>query len=210
MISLATGMRLAGMGLVVVLLLVISNAVSDRVMAFLAAQDDGMIVKIIIIGLLAYFATMALPFMPGVEIGLALLTAFGALVSPYVWLATVLALFLAFCVGRFVPCEVTARAMASLGLRRGAAMVRSLGDTPPSEAASVIAGRTAHPVARALLRYRYLALALAINTPGNIVLGGGGGIALAAGLSRTFHPALFLLTVALATLPVPLAFLIGG
>ena len=60
------------------------------------------------------------------------------------------------------------------------------------------------------MRYRYPALAIAIAMPGNIVLGGGGGIALAAGLSRTFHPALFVLTVALATLPVPLAFFLGA
>ena len=34
-----------------------------------------------------------------------------------------------------------------------------------------------------LLRYRYVALALAFNLPGNAVLGGGGGIAMMAGLS---------------------------
>lgn len=206
----ASILRVLVLILVLGLLIYLSHSVSDRVMDFLARQDDGMIFKIIAIGLLAYFATMALPFMPGVEIGLALLTAFGALVAPYVWLATVLALSLSFCVGRFVPCRVTARILAALGMLRGAALVRRLGDAPPSDAASFLASRAASPVALALLRYRYLALAAAINTPGNIVLGGGGGIALAAGLSRTFHPALFILTVALATMPVPLAFLFGA
>ena len=39
-----------------------------------------------------------------------------------------------------------------------------------------------------LLRYRYLALMVAVNLPGNIVIGGGGGIALTAGTEQTFLP----------------------
>jgi len=37
-----------------------------------------------------------------------------------------------------------------------------------------------------LLRHRYLALAAALNIPGNYIIGGGGGIALFAGVSRLF------------------------
>jgi hypothetical protein len=51
---------------------------------------------------------------------------------------------------------------------------------------------------------------VAINLPGNIVIGGGGGIALMAGLSRLFSPSGFVVTVAIATLPIPLAWLIFG
>ena len=64
-------------------------------------------------------------------------------------------------------------------------------------------------VLKILLLYRYLALALAINMPGNIVLGGGGGIAMMAGLSRMFDPLPFLLTVLIAVLPIPLIFFVG-
>jgi len=64
-------------------------------------------------------------------------------------------------------------------------------------------------VLRGLLRYRYVALAVAINTPGNVILGGGGGLALMAGLSRLFSPLPFLLTVLIAVLPVPLLFFVG-
>jgi hypothetical protein len=56
-----------------------------------------------------------------------------------------------------------------------------------------------------LLRHRYLALALALNPPGNVVLGGGGGVALAAGCNRPFSLPGVALTVALATAPAPLA-----
>jgi hypothetical protein len=61
-----------------------------------------------------------------------------------------------------------------------------------------------------LLRHRYIALALLINTPGNVVLGGGGGIAFAAGASRLFSTGGFLVTIVLAVAPVPLAFLLFG
>ena len=48
------------------------------------------------------------------------------------------------------------------------------------------------------LRYRYVALALAVNTPGNSVIGGGGGIMIMAGLSGIFSPLSTFATVALA------------
>ena len=61
-----------------------------------------------------------------------------------------------------------------------------------------------------LLRYRYLALAVALNIPGNYLVGGGGGIALVAGVSRVYTIHGFLLTVLLAVSPVPLAVMIFG
>jgi hypothetical protein len=60
------------------------------------------------------------------------------------------------------------------------------------------------------LRYRYVALALAVNTPGNSVIGGGGGIMMIAGLSGLFTPAATFLTVAVAVSPVPLAMMFLG
>jgi hypothetical protein len=61
-----------------------------------------------------------------------------------------------------------------------------------------------------LLRHRYLALAIALNLPGNFLLGGGGGIALLAGVSRLYAVPGFLATVTCAVAPVPLAVLMFG
>ena len=60
------------------------------------------------------------------------------------------------------------------------------------------------------MRFRYVTVALAINTPGNIAVGGGGGIMLVAGLSRLFSIPAMLLVIALATAPVPLAVWVWG
>lgn len=61
-----------------------------------------------------------------------------------------------------------------------------------------------------LLRHRYIAIAVALNIPGNSVIGGGGGIAFVAGLSRLFSFPLYLLAVAIGVSPVVILFLIFG
>ena len=60
------------------------------------------------------------------------------------------------------------------------------------------------------LRRRYLALALAVNVPGNSIIGGGGGIMLLAGMSGLFAPVPTALAVILAVSPVPLAVALFG
>ena len=72
-----------------------------------------------------------------------------------------------------------------------------------------LAGVDAPRALRSVLQHRYVVLAVLLNLPGNVVLGGGGGLAMMAGLSRLFHPLPFVLTVLLAVLPVPLAFYLG-
>jgi len=60
-----------------------------------------------------------------------------------------------------------------------------------------------------LLRHRFLALMVALNLPGNALVGGGG-IGLMAGSSRLFAFPKFILTVAVAVSPVPLMVMISG
>ncbi len=60
------------------------------------------------------------------------------------------------------------------------------------------------------MRYRYLALAVALNVPGNYLIGGGGGIALFAGVTRLYSIPGFLLTIIVAVAPVPLAVMMFG
>ena len=57
---------------------------------------------------------------------------------------------------------------------------------------------------------RYVALAVLLNLPGTALIGGGGGIAFIAGFSRLYRPALTMVVMALAVLPVPLAVYLGG
>lgn len=157
-----------------------------------------------------YTALMAVPFVPGMEISLALLAAFGHQLAMIIYAATVTALAISYLVGRLVPVRLIATLFRSLGLSRAEDLVRRL---EPLSAAQRLDALTAHAPRRivpALLRHRYIAIAVALNLPGNAIIGGGGGIALLAGISGLFTFPRYFAIVALAVLPVPLAILLLG
>lgn len=159
---------------------------------------------------LAYLVASAIPFVPGAEIGYALLIAFGTRLLLLVYGCMVGALLLSYCVGRFVPATVTAGVFDFLGLGRARELVLRMA---PLDAAGRMALLTEGAPSRLvpfLLRHRYLALALLLNTPGNSLIGGGGGIALVAGMSGLFRLPAYVATVALAVAPLPLVILLTG
>ncbi|MEM1101432.1 MAG: hypothetical protein AAGH73_07860 [Pseudomonadota bacterium] len=167
-------------------------------------EKDGIMFRTLLVIVLVYVLILATPFLPGAEIGLVLLTAFGAPIAPIVYLATIISLTISYTIGRTVPPEVTARALERVGLHRAAAFLREIRSRPREERLEVLLASVQAPWARKGTRLRYLVLALLLNMPGNVVLGGGGGLCMVAGLSRVFHPGLFLLTVMVAVAPVPL------
>ncbi|MFC2967646.1 hypothetical protein [Acidimangrovimonas pyrenivorans] len=170
------------------------------------ALDTGLLVALLV----AYALLLAVPFVPGVEIGLTLLLAGGAPVVLPVYLATVAGLSLAFAAGALLSHARLGRLLAVLRLPRAAQLVATLA---PMERAARIDWLCSHLPGRLAphaLRHRHVLLALLFNLPGNTLVGGGGGIALVAGLSRLYAPGAFLLTVALAVAPVPLLVWLSG
>jgi hypothetical protein len=162
------------------------------------------------IALLVYIVLLALPFCPGIEVGLALLALGGREMAPLVYLATVVALVLAFVVGRFFPPGALVESLARLRLRRAAEALRQIAPLEGERRLQLLLGHGSPWRVRFLVRHRYLAVAIALNTPGNLVIGDGGGIALAAGFSRLFSLSWFALTVAVAVAPVPIVVLLAG
>lgn len=154
--------------------------------------------------LLAYVVLLALPFVPGVEVGLALLAMEGAWIAPFVYLGTVGGLVLAFLAGAHLPYRYLHRIFADLGAERACRLLERL--EPLDEAARIALIRKPLPpwLARITLGWRYLLLAVLFNLPGNALLGGGGGIALVAGLSRIFDARIAIPTILIAVAPVPL------
>jgi len=141
-----------------------------------------------------YALLPSVPFVPAMELGLALMVLTGSLGVLMVYLFTVAGLALAFATGRRLE-----RASADAG-SQPEVINRFIAYT--GIAARVPAAIISHPAGP------YLLTALLINLPGNSVLGGGG-IALLSGYSRTQGWRAFLLTVALATAPVPLLLVSG-
>ena len=120
-----------------------------------------------------------------------------------VYLATVFALLAAFAVGRFVPQLALIGIFNSLGMHQTRDMLARIQALNAEERLALLQG--AGKKVQLLVRHRHLAVAVALNLPGNIALGDGGGIALAAGFSRLFSLPAFALTALIAVAPVPLA-----
>ena len=165
---------------------------------------------LLVAALLIYALLIAIPFVPGVEIGLSVLAAGGPEIAPLVWLATATGLTLAYMVGCFVPLRWLHRFLLDLHLTGAADLIARFEAVPPVERAAFIHSFLPARYCGWIVKYRYVNLAVLINVPGNSVIGGGGGIALISGLSGVFRFPLTLLTIVIATAPVPLAIWLFG
>jgi hypothetical protein len=210
--------RIVGLCVVVLTLAVLSllggHYLADGIERLLdlrrLAQEEMLGPPLIYAVLLLQAGLIAIPFVPGVEVGFLLLALCGAQLAGEVYAATVVGLLLAFGIGRSVRQHNVQRLLARLGLEDAAAAVERLArDTsapPPAGGPETLLPRFAMPA----LRHRCLSLVLLINTPGNTLLGGGGGIAMAAGLSRLFTVRQFVASVLIAVAPIPAFVLLTG
>lgn len=173
-------------------------------------MNEPMIHRIVMIALVVFVFAAALPFVPGAEIGFALLLIFGGQASAIVYAGMVGALILSFTIARFVPLQVIVSAARFLRLEKFAHFLNDISNTPVEDRVQVLTNRFDRPLGKTLMRNRYVVLALLFNMPGNSVLGGGGGIAFIAGLSGLYRFWAYLLSVLIAVAPFPLLFLLNN
>lgn len=200
-----TGLRLA---LIVVFALAANMGLNWLQGYFQTMNTPGaqvMLTGIVILSLLLYSILMAIPFVPGVEIGLSLLMMQGPGIAPFVFLATFSGLTLAYLVGRHMPHAVLLGLFSDLGLKSAAALLERLKPLGQEQRLALLQQNLPDWLGKRLVRYRYLTVAIALNIPGNAFIGGGGGIALVAGISRLFSTRAVLVCFALAVSPVPIA-----
>jgi hypothetical protein len=196
---------------VIALLALALHAVFVRAEAWITRNDYGWAMPgLLLAALVLYALLIAIPFVPGVEIGLSVLAAGGPATAPLVWLATTAGLTLAYVAGCLVPLGWLRRMLTDLQLVRAAHLVARFEALPPEGRVRLVHSLLPEKYCGWIVRFRYLNLAVLINIPGNSVIGGGGGIAFVSGLSGTFRMPLAVLTIALATVPVPLAIWIFG
>ena len=173
-------------------------------------MNEPMIHRIVMIALFAFVVAAAIPFVPGAEIGFALLLVFGGQAAPLVYCGMVAALLLAFGVGRFVPLSWIAGFANWLRMPGMAARLEELGETLPDDRAEFLSARLSGRIGRLAVRNRYFLIVVPMNLPGNSVLGGGGGLAFSAGVSGLYRFWAFVACILIAVAPVPLAFAIMG
>lgn len=186
----------AGKSLVNLVSIDVATESPDRVRVFIA------------LAMASFVVASAIPFVPGLEIGIGLIAVFGAKMAVLVYASLVTALAISFLVGRFVPAERVAAVFGYLGLGKARDLVLQLAPLDPEERIDLLTARAPRRLAPFLLRYRYVALVVLLNLPGNSVIGGGGGIALTAGISGLYSFSGFLLALVVAAVPVPLLLLI--
>lgn len=187
-----------------------SHAVRDSLNLQMMPENEQQVHKAIMAGIVAFVGLLAMPFVPGAEIGLAMLTVFGAAIAPLVYVATVLALCLSYTIGRILPMTVLVRLLEALRMHRAADLVARAAPLSRADRLAMLLEGAPPRMVTLVLRRRYVALALALNIPGNALIGGGGGIALLAGLSGLFAPLPTVLAFAIAVSPIPLAIMLLG
>lgn len=198
----------------VLALIIMANYLVQEIKAALDFElrpsNEEMVHRSIMIAAAAYTLLLAVPFVPGAEIGLAMIALLGPPISVLVYGCTVVGLSLSFAVGRLMPFSYLVWLASLLHLHRLSRLLADIEPLKPNEKLAFMTRRAPTRFVPMILRYRYLALALVLNLPGNVIIGGGGGIALVAGLSRMFSIPAFVATIILAVLPIPLAVFLFG
>jgi len=158
----------------------------------LAALNLGTSLTDLILVTLLYAAILAIPFMPGLELGLIIMALFGTSGVTAAYLGTILGLLAAYSMGVWIN-------------HFSGGYPTALRWAAPNRLEAFVG-----PKLSALAdKYRYIILGLAFNLPGNSAIGGGGGISLISGMSGRFTVWKFVLTVMIATAPLPVFILSG-
>lgn len=207
------GVILLKIGLVALALVALNLGVSravESVQLQVWPEHMEIVDRVVLTGLILYVGLMALPFLPGVEIGLAFMMVLGFKGIVVVYACTLIALSIGFGLGRLLPARFLVSFLEWLHLTRAATLLRSFDGTPPEQRLQFVAEKASSRLVVALIRRRYLLVAVLLNLPGNALIGGGGGIAMMAGMSRLFPFPAYLLLIAFAVLPGPLLILLSN
>ena len=163
---------------------------------------------VLIGGVILYVLLLSLPFVPGVELGVLLMCVFGKEGIVFAYFATIAGLSLAFFMGRILPQRWVKSRLEKLGFANVAE--HHFDDIDGMLENIPLNKRFCHNRFFSFLaKYRYPAIGIFFNMPGNYLIGGGGGIALACGISRNISWKWFLLTIVVAVSPVPLLVWLG-
>ena len=212
----ATGVRWRRViiGVFIIALLVAANLLARNYIDLLSIPirpgNEDAVHRTIMISAALYSILLAVPFVPGAEIGIALMAMLGPRIALLVYLCTLAGLSISFVLGRLIPLKALIHVAKDLKLERTRRLLEDIEPLDKKQRLNLLVNRAPKRILPLLLRYRYLALAAALNIPGNYIFGGGGGIALFAGVSRLFSVTGFFVTIILAVSPVPIAVMIFG
>jgi hypothetical protein len=111
-------LRLAAIAIAAFVIHLAVSWLKTEIAATGSAGSKFMLTGMIFLILLVYAMLIALPFVPGIEIGLALIAMQGTSIGPYVYLFTVIGLSAAYLIGQFIPYKSLHKVLSDFGLKR--------------------------------------------------------------------------------------------
>jgi len=163
--------------------------------------------KAALIAGIVYLLLLSIPFFPGVELAWMVILLFGKEMIIMIYLLTLIGLCLSFSIGRWFEDSWFTTGLDIQKLKEN--LKRRIEWTKK---------RIRNKIPPAIFKYKsnqfiakshYFLLAILINLPGNTLIGGGGGIALLCGMNRSFSWKGFIVTIAIASSPIPLMLFFG-
>lgn len=127
-----------------------------------------------------YGIALAIPYLPSIEVGYILMVIFGQKGILCVYLATTFGLLTAYLIGQNLQAKTLLPRLINI------------------------------PIIDSLKVPSYLTLIILLNTPGNVAIGGGGGIAMNFGHHKRLGVISFIFWSLLGTLPLPLLMFINS
>lgn len=183
-------------------------ALHQRAELFLSSVGVEWAILTLVLATILFSLLLALPFVPGMEMGLAIMMAFGWQGVPLVYFASLAALSLSYFGGARLGAGLLRNLLAWLHLGRAGRLLEEMERLSSAERLQRLISPSAGRTRSFLTRHRYLALMVVFNLPGNALLGGGGGIGMLAGLSGLYTFPRYVGAVALAITPIPALFLL--
>lgn len=165
-----------------------------------------MLDAMLLLAVIVYILLMAIPFMPAIEVGLGLMLLLGSTGAVLAYVCTLIALTISFIVGRIVPPRMVSRLFHWLRLFKACELIAELEPLSHQERLKLLHAKVPSKLTPFALRHRYLAIAIAVNVPGNALIGGGGGIGFVAGMSMIVKYRTYIAVLALAISPLPMSF----
>jgi len=172
-------------------------------------EHENLMIRVFWFSVVVYVLWMALPFVPGIELGLALMVFLGPKGVVLIYLCTLLSLSISFVMGRLIPIKAFSRFLGWLHLQKARNLMLQLEPLNSEEKQDFLLSTAPSKIIPFLLKHRYLMIAVALNLPGNAIIGGGGGIGLIAGMSRLCPFFKYILFVSFAITPLPILFIAG-
>ena len=203
-------LKIVAFGSVLIAASILSDFIAEQLQFELRPGNEDSVHRLIMMSTFIYGVLIAIPFVPGVEIGLGLIAMLGPPIVFLVYVTTVAGLTLSFAVGHLVPTKMLAGLLRNVRAHRVSQLVQDIGHMTRQGRLAFLIAVAPNRIVPFLLCNRYFALAIAINLPGNFLIGGGGGIAMMAGASGLFSFPGFVFAIALAVSPIPLSVVLFG